>query len=117
MAKNIKGKPKSKPTVKCKNCSYVCISPCSTGVNNTAQNSSDNLPSYPTEIIIAQRLSTRGSPGASGSNQNDQFRSTNSQVYIYGLPQSASDRDQIVYSILRSQSIKNKTDRDHEPNS
>jgi len=33
------------------------------------------------------------------------------------LPQSASDRDQIVYSTLRSQSIKNKTDRNHEPNS
>jgi len=33
------------------------------------------------------------------------------------LPRSASDRDQIVYSTLRSQSIKNKIDRDHEPNS
>jgi len=28
------------------------------------------------------------------------------------LPRSGSDRDQIVYSTLRSQSIKNKTDRE-----
>ena len=34
-------------------------------------------------IIIAQTLATRGSPGVSGSNQNDQLRSTNSQIYIH----------------------------------
>jgi len=33
------------------------------------------------------------------------------------LPQSAFDRDQIVYCTVRSESIKNKTDRDHEANS
>jgi len=33
------------------------------------------------------------------------------------LASSSCDRDQIVYSTLRLQSIKNKTDRDHEPNS
>jgi len=33
------------------------------------------------------------------------------------LPRSASDRDQIVYSTVRSQSITSKTDRDHEANS
>jgi len=32
------------------------------------------------------------------------------------LPRSASDRDQIVDTTLRSQSIKKKTDRDHQPN-
>jgi len=35
----------------------------------------------------------------------------------WGLPRSASDRDQIFYSTLRSQSIKNKTNHDHEPSS
>ena len=38
---------KPKPTFNCKNCSYVCISLCTTVVHNTAQNSSDNLLSYP----------------------------------------------------------------------
>ena len=38
-------------------------------------------------------------------------------IQWYGLPRSPSDRDQIVYSTLRSQSMKNKTDPDHEPNS
>jgi len=33
------------------------------------------------------------------------------------LLQSASNQDQIVDYTLRSQSIKNKTDRDREPNS
>ena len=33
---------------------------------------------------------------------------------IQGLPRSASDRDQIVYSTVRSESITSKTDRDHE---
>ena len=40
-------KTKPKPTLTCKNCSRVCISLCTTVVHNTAQNSSDNLPSYP----------------------------------------------------------------------
>jgi len=40
-----KTKPKPKPTLSCKNCSYVCVSLCTTVVHNTAQNSSDNLPS------------------------------------------------------------------------
>jgi len=40
-------KTKPKPTFIFKNCSYVCISLCTTVVHNTAQNSSDNLPSYP----------------------------------------------------------------------
>ena len=35
-----------KPTVNCKNCSYMCVSLCTTVVHNTAQNSSDNFPSY-----------------------------------------------------------------------
>jgi len=43
--KHIKSKPK--PAVKCKNCSCVCLSLCIIVVDNTAQNSSDNLPSYP----------------------------------------------------------------------
>jgi len=33
------------------------------------------------------------------------------------LPRSASDSDQTIYSTMRSESIKSKTDRDHEPNS
>ena len=37
-------KTKPKPTVDCKNCSYVCAYRC---VHNTAQNSSDNCPSCP----------------------------------------------------------------------
>ena len=38
-----------KPTVDFKNCSYVCVSLCTTVVHNIAglQNSSDNLSSYP----------------------------------------------------------------------
>jgi len=36
---------------------------------------------------------------------------------LYGLPRSASDRDQIVYSTVRSESITSKTDHDHEANS
>jgi len=38
---------KPKPTVIFKNCSYVCVSLCTTVIHNTAQNSSDNFPSYP----------------------------------------------------------------------
>jgi len=33
------------------------------------------------------------------------------------LPRLASDRDQIVYSTVQSESITRKTDRDHEANS
>ena len=33
------------------------------------------------------------------------------------LPQSASDRNQIIDYTLQSKSVKNRTDRDHEPNS
>jgi len=49
LKKYTKTKPKPKPTVIFKNCSYVCVcvSLCTTVVHNTALNSSDNLPSYP----------------------------------------------------------------------
>jgi len=40
-------KPKPKLTENFKNCSYVWVSLCTTVVHNTAQNSSDNLASYP----------------------------------------------------------------------
>jgi len=43
--KHTKSKPKPKPTVNCKNCSYVYAYHCA--LYNTAQNSSDNLSSYP----------------------------------------------------------------------
>jgi len=43
VAKHKKAKPKQ--TFNCKNCSWVCV--CTIGVHNTAQNSSDYLPSYP----------------------------------------------------------------------
>jgi len=36
----------------------VFISPYTIVVHNTAQNSSDNLPSYPPDIIVAQMMST-----------------------------------------------------------
>ena len=39
---------KSKPNMqKCRNCSRVCVSLCTTVVHNTAQSSSDYLPCYP----------------------------------------------------------------------
>jgi len=44
MHKNI---PKPKPTLLLLNCSYVCVSLCTTIVHNTAQDSSDNFQSYP----------------------------------------------------------------------
>ena len=45
----------------CKNCSSTCAFDCAQlSVHNTAQNSSDNLPSYLQTITIAQMLSTRG---------------------------------------------------------
>jgi len=44
---NIHAKPKPKPTLSFKNCSCVCVSLYTTVVHNTAQNSSDNFPSYP----------------------------------------------------------------------
>jgi len=43
--KHTKTKPQPKPTVIFKNCSRVLL--CTTVVHNTAQNSSDNFPSYP----------------------------------------------------------------------
>jgi len=55
-----KAKRKPKPTIKCKNCSCVCISLCTTAIHNTAQNSSDNFPSYLQTIIITQMMSTAG---------------------------------------------------------
>ena len=45
-SKRTKTKTKPKPTLTCKTCSGVCISLCTTDVQNTAWNSSDNLPSY-----------------------------------------------------------------------
>jgi len=42
-----KTKSKPKPTLIFKNFSCVCISLCTTVVHNTAQNTSDNFPSYP----------------------------------------------------------------------
>jgi len=52
-------KTKPKPTLSLvfKNCSYVCVSLCTTVVHNTAQNSSDSL------ILIAQTMSTERSEG------------------------------------------------------
>ena len=44
--KHTKTKPKPKQTFNFKNCSYVYVSLCTTVVHNTAQNSSDNFPSY-----------------------------------------------------------------------
>ena len=41
-------------------CAYDCAQ---LSVHNTAQNSSDNLPSYLQTIIIAQMLSIRGEGG------------------------------------------------------
>jgi len=40
---------KPKPTVNCENCSSVCVcvSLCTTVIHNTAENSSDDFPSYP----------------------------------------------------------------------
>ena len=38
---------KPKPTVNCKNSSRVCVSLCTTVIHNTAQNSYDNISSYP----------------------------------------------------------------------
>jgi len=40
-------KPKHKPTVIFTNCLDACAYHCTFAVNNTAQNSSDNFPSYP----------------------------------------------------------------------
>ena len=49
--KNTKSKPKPKPaTVNSKNCSCLCISLCTIVLHNTAQNSPDNLRSYPPDI-------------------------------------------------------------------
>jgi len=45
-----KTKPKPKPTLIFKNCSYVCVCVCvyhCSQLSNIAQNSSDNFPSYP----------------------------------------------------------------------
>ena len=53
----------------CKNCSSKCAYDCAQlSVHNTAQNSSDNLPSYLQTIIIAQMLSIR----EEGGNQNNE---------------------------------------------
>ena len=65
----------------------------------------------------SEKISIAGKPqrnSVSGSNTE----SCRMLIYIvFGLPRSASDHSQIVYSTLRSQSIKNKTDCDCEPNS
>jgi len=55
---NKRAKTKPKPTLIFKNCSYVCISLCTTVVHNTAQNSSDNFPLILQTITIAQITST-----------------------------------------------------------
>jgi len=55
---------------------------------------------------------------ASGSLQNDLFCvEWDVKPQLSQLPRSASDRDQIIYSTVRSESITSKTDRDHEANS
>ena len=50
-----KTKPKPEPTLHFKNCSYVCVSLCTTVVHNTAHNSCSCQ-----TIIIAQTMSTGG---------------------------------------------------------
>ena len=54
-----KTKPKPEPTLHFKNCSYVCVSLCTTVVHNTAHNSCSCQ-----TIVIAQTMST----GGQGSN-------------------------------------------------
>ena len=57
----VNGHSKTKPNPEnCKNCSSKCAYDCTISVHNTAQNSSDNLPSYLQTTIIAQMLSIRG---------------------------------------------------------
>ena len=60
------GPSETKPNPEnCKNCSSKCAYDCAQlSVHNTAQNSSDNLPSYRQTIIIAQMLSIGGERGA-----------------------------------------------------
>jgi len=63
----------------------VCISLCTTFVHNTAQNSSDNFPSYPS-IIIAQVLSTGGEgPPSQRDRQTQQGYRRCWAVVIYWL--------------------------------
>ena len=59
------GPSETKPNLEnCKNCSSKCAYDCAQlSVHNTAQNSSDNFPSYLQTIIIAQMLSSGGEGG------------------------------------------------------
>ena len=59
------GPSETKPNPEnCKNCSSKCAYDCAQlSVHNTAQNSSDNLPSYLQTITIAQMLSIGGKGG------------------------------------------------------
>ena len=62
---------KTKPNPEnCKNCSSKCAYDCATSVHNTAQNSSDNLPSYLQTTIAAQMLSMRGKGKTISSDYN-----------------------------------------------
>ena len=61
----VNGPSETKPNPEnCKNCSSKCAYDCAQlSVHNTAQNSSDNVPSYLQTIIIAQMLSIGGEGG------------------------------------------------------
>jgi len=53
---NTHPKTKPEPTLIFKNCSYVCVSLCTTVVHCTEQNSYDNFPLILQIIIIAQMM-------------------------------------------------------------
>jgi len=60
----VNGPSETKPNPEnCKNCSSKCAYDCTTLVHNTAQSSSNHLPSYLKETIIAQMLSIEGKGG------------------------------------------------------
>ena len=69
----VNGSSETKPNPEnCKNCSSKCAYDCAQlSVHNTAQNSSDNLPSYLQTTIIAQMMSIGGEGGMSP--QSDHF--------------------------------------------
>jgi len=63
----VNGPSETKPNPEnCKNCSSKCAYDCTTSVHNTAQNSSDNLPSYLQTTIAAQMLSIGGKGSIGG---------------------------------------------------